>query len=1049
MSRIPPATVQALVPRPLRSRRRPLRRWLLAALCLALPAGAALALSPDQTLPQLHRTQWSLREGAPTAIRAIAQTPDGFLWLGSATGLFRFDGVRFESFDTFARPGQALRSRAVTALSVLPDGGLAVGYKFGGVSVLRPDGTLHHGADAPGVPPGSIWQMAVDKGGRLWAASGRGLVRERDGRWERVGTEAGLEAQQFYGVVVDRAGALWVSTERGVYQQATADAKFRRVAPDLSLTRAALAVAPDGRVWAFSYADESRLGPLPRPDEDPAPLKALWRDAAPVNSLNFDRDGSLWLATGDSTQRIAHPLAVAPLDSGDIATPSRNVAEMAWTTFEDREGNVWVGTNSGLERYRANKVMLVPLTHNATGIGLAPGEDGRVWLSLYGGGLQQVDSRQQPMVRMMDTPRLSWTPTFIHRDARQRVWFGGTNGLWRLDGGQVVQDRQPEGVGVNNGGMYSDVIQAFAEDGAGGQWLAVSGRGTYYRPALDADWQLMNGQRQIPKAQPLVLNADGRGRLWLGFTQNRLLRLDGDGLRHSALIDGLQVGNVLVVVPRGAQTWVAGDTGLAWIDEAGKAHAVKADAPDALFGLSGLVVTAQGDLWLNGSAGLIRIPAAEIARSLSDPAYPVRTERLDHRDGLPGQPEDLRPLPTLVQGTDGRLWASFKNGLVVLDPAHLPGNTLPPPVVVEALKTGDRTYAAAQDLTLPERSADLQIDYTALSLAVPERVNFRYRLEGVDTGWQDAGLRRTAYYTQLQPGDYTFRVAASNNDGLWNETGATLRFRIPPAFHQTRWFAALCALALAAALWGLHRMRVRQVAARVRGRLDAQLHERERIARELHDTLLQGFHALMLRFQAATDRIPKEAPARPLMEAALDRADAVLIEGRQRVLALRLDDSQPLCAALTEAGEALCVYGSAGFCLTQDGTERPLREDAHDMFLRVGHEALANAFRHARASRIEVLLAYEDKQLRLRVADDGGGIAADVLSAGARPGHWGLTGMRERARQLGATLTIGPGAGGGTEVSLTLPAERAYADMPSEPASRRRFRFRRDRRCEP
>jgi signal transduction histidine kinase len=321
----------------------------------------------------------------------------------------------------------------------------------------------------------------------------------------------------------------------------------------------------------------------------------------------------------------------------------------------------------------------------------------------------------------------------------------------------------------------------------------------------------------------------------------------------------------------------------------------------------------------------------------------------------------------------------------------------------------------------------LQIAYAATSLTIPERVRFRYKLEGQDKEWQDAGTRREAFYTNLDPGSYRFRVIACNNDGVWNEVGSTLHFVVLPAFDQTAWFRLFCMIALAGCFWLLYLLRLKRATAQVQQRLSARLEERVRIARELHDTLLQGFQGLVLRFDSVMKTIPQNHPARNLMEKVLDRADEVLIEGRERVHDLRQDEisANELPDRLATCGEELRQDYAIRFSLSIIGSQQPLDVTVGNEIYRIGQEALTNAFQHSKSSKIEVEITYDHSRIRLRVRDDGAGINHDVLLRG-RDGHWGLPGMRERAQKIGGQLKIWSQEGAGTEIELTVPGTIAY-----------------------
>jgi signal transduction histidine kinase len=456
---------------------------------------------------------------------------------------------------------------------------------------------------------------------------------------------------------------------------------------------------------------------------------------------------------------------------------------------------------------------------------------------------------------------------------------------------------------------------------------------------------------------------------------------------------------------------------------------IRAASGTPLRGISGIVSARNGDLWLNGIGGIAHIVRQEIEHVLRDPAHQVSLETFDYLDGIRGTAVQLRPQPSAIETTDGRVWFSMTAGIVSIDATHLVRNTLPPPVTIWSLTSGNQRYSNLRTgLHLPVHSTAVQFEYTAGSLTLPERVHFRYKLEGSDSDWQEAGTHREAQYTNLGPGRYTFRVVAANNDGVWNNTGTSIEFTIPPAFYQTRWFYGLCGFACAAVLAGLYRVRMRQVAAQVRGRLEARLAERERIARDLHDTLLQGMQGLIWRFQAAADRLSPDEPARQLLEQSLDRADQLLGESRDRVKDLRPAASQlaDFAQALATEGEQFAQLHSARFRMSVQGHCRDLHPIVREEGFLIGREALANAFRHSGAADIEAEVTYGNTALHVRIRDDGQGIGVAVLNAGGRPGHFGLIGMRERARKLGANLEVWSKPGAGTEVDLRVPAKVAY-----------------------
>jgi len=405
------------------------------------------------------------------------------------------------------------------------------------------------------------------------------------------------------------------------------------------------------------------------------------------------------------------------------------------------------------------------------------------------------------------------------------------------------------------------------------------------------------------------------------------------------------------------------------------------------------------------------------------------------------------------------LWFLPFDGVSVIDPRHLPFNKLPPPVHIEQI-TADRkprwqnlSGAAASNLRLPALSRDLQIDYTALSLVAPEKIRFKYKLEGHDRDWQDVGNRRQAFYNDLSPRHYRFHVMASNNSGLWNEAGDSLDFSIDPAYYQTTWFRASCVAAFFALLWALHRYRLHQIKHEFNARLEERVGERTRIARELHDTLLQSFQGSLIAMQAARNFLSRRPEkAGETLDNAINMASGAVAEGRDAIHDLRLQPAvqSDLPQLLTAAGQDLAHSEDASgnpviFRVAVEGERQALDPIIQDEAYRIARELLRNSFRHAQASEIEADVRYDDRLLRVRIRDDGKGIDPEIVKAGGRAGHWGLLGMRERATRIGGRLEFWSEAGAGTEVELSIPASIAYA----APRSGRRFQLIRKKKANP
>jgi signal transduction histidine kinase/ligand-binding sensor domain-containing protein len=1000
-----------------------LRRFGQSAALIAVLLSYSSAGQPqtDLTLPQLNHRVFTAAEGAPNDIGALAQAPDGTLWIGGRTGLTRFDGVRFVPYPSASE--EPLDATNVSALFAAPDGGLWIGFRPGGVSLLK-HGRVTRYTERDGLPDGAVQQFAQDRDGSLWVAARTGLARFDGDRWERVADEPALTTP--YGVLVDGAGTLWAATVDGLLARAAGETRFREIdrraysdAGGILLT-----AAPDGEIWAAADHELIRVERPTDPKlERVAPVRGIVREP-----LLFDSSGNLWGVEEPANGLLRVPFRELSRDHKReaIVNPEKLTRADGWgagrvfALLEDRERNIWVGTDAGLHRFsHSNVVRNVASTcfqYGFVSAAIAAGDAGALWIACDDGSSAHVDEiRDGAVVSRQVTPLF----TVAYRDTEGTVWFAGPTALGHLEGGRVVTTPLPAH-------LQGRPVHALLREESGAMWVSVSRRGTFR--VLDGEWSENGDLDTLPRDLAYVETSDGRGTLWFGYTEGRIARIDGQTVQLFDAAQGQEIGNVLAMLPDGADVWVGGELGFARFDGA-RAVPVRSASGAPLKGVSGIVIARNGDLWLNGIDGITHIERQEVERARADPAHRVEAETFDYLDGVPGTAVQLRPQPSAIETTDGRIWFSTTGGIVSIDAERLVRNTLPPPVTIWSLTSGSERHPnLGGALRLPVNTEDLQIEYAAGSLTLPERVRFKYKLEGFDRDWREVGTRREALYTNLSPGRYTFRVTASNNDGVWNETGASLEFAIAPAFYQTRWFYALCALAFLVVLTALHRVRMHQVAAQVRGRLEARLGERERIARELHDTLLQGIQGLIWRFQAAADRIPHGEPARQLLEQSLDRADQLLGESRDKVKDLRPAAGHlvDLAQALATEGEQLAQAHAAEFRVSVQGASRELHPIVREEGFLIGREALSNAFRHAHAGDIEAEVSYGSAALHVRIRDDGQGIGEAVLDAGGAPGHFGLLGMRERAKKLGAHLEVWSKPGAGTEVDLRVPAEVAY-----------------------
>jgi signal transduction histidine kinase/ligand-binding sensor domain-containing protein len=1000
----------------LRSRQATAASLVAAVLVLCGKAGSQTS---DLTPAQLNHRAYTASDGAPSEIDALAQTTDGTLWIGSRGGLTRFDGVRFRPYPS---PGEeSLLATNVATLLAAPDGGLWIGMRPGGVRFLK-DGHVTRYGNRDGLPAGTVQQFAFDRDGSLWTATRSGLGHFNGKRWDLVTDDSGFTRP--FGVLVDRVGTLWVATANGLFARAAGEPRFQAIdARAYSDPHGGLlAAAPDGTVWAI--ANHELAAGRVTPGAAPATLISLAGIAGP---MLVDATGNLWAA--DTDRALLHHL-----NSGDLAredpqhsddaplklgSSDDTIPENVWALLEDREHNIWVGTDSSLHRFSRSNVVgsVMPNCPRSTYEPVfVAGDAGTVWVvcdSESVGHLYEI--RAGAVISRQITPQFS----VAYRDSEGTLWFGGPTEFGYLENGRIVGTPMP----VQLRGSY---MLALVRDRQGAMWVSLN-RGGLFR-VVNGEWSAYGALDSLPRAMAYVEAADKNGDLWLGYAGSQVARVSGRAVQLFDEKQGLSVGNVLEIYAGDGELWVGGELGVARFDGA---HfvGVRSATQTPLTGVSGIVRARNGDLWLNGVGGIAHITRQEIAHVIRDPTYRVHGEVFDHLDGVPGIPFQLQSRPSIVEASEGRLWFLMSGGIVYIDPTHLAHNPLPPPVRIGSLLSGGESFADVRgNLSLPANTTDLQIEYGAGSLTIPERVNFRYKLEGSDRDWQNVGAQREARYTNLGPGQYTFRVTASNNDGVWNTTGASLQFSISPAFYQTKWFYALCALAAVLVLAALYRVRMHQVAAQVRGRLEARLAERERIARDLHDTLLQSIQGLIWRFQAATDRLPPSEPARQLLEQSLDRADEVLAESRDKVKELRPagHDAFDLAQALAVEVERLAQTHPVQCQVNVQGNRRDLHPMVREEGFLIAREALSNAFRHANAATVEAEIAYGERALQVRIRDDGQGIIAAVLDAGGKAGHFGLIGMRERAVKLGAHLEVWSKPGAGTEIELRVPADVAY-----------------------
>ena len=908
-----------------------------AAAANAAPAATA-AIAAPYDLQELRHTAFHPENGTPTDIQSMVQTLDGFLWIATSSGLYRFDGARFDM-----ELSNRLPSPSVRALFAEADGSLWIGYIFGGASVLR-NGQLRNVTGGQ-LPPGTVKQFFRSSDGALWIATSTGLAKLESDQWHLMDAHADYsgESPEWLGAAGQR---FVVVTPSATFFYLPASGHFER--HPRSEGEAIRYGIPGGLAW--------------RPD-----LTNTSEEEA--NQAMVDRMGSLWLSGYRSLLRYRWSAGLNAPPREDRFTIEMGLTGDVGSMLEDREGNVWVGTDKGLDRFSTPKLRHVAFPDGAFHPLLIPGEDGGLW----------VASTHHPIIRLTGDrapiPELGVASSAAFRAPGGALWVAGRAGIFEYAQGAVAKKLPLPVTVAEVPDLFTPIpgFQAIAVDADGAVWLSVIHAGVFrwFRNG----WTRADRLYQLPAGPALRMRVDARHRLWMAYPKNQVAVIEGSNSRIYGAADGLDVGNVLALDVEATHAWVAGDHGLAVLIGT-RFIPVRGRADVDFRQSSGVIETAAGELWLNAARGIYRIPAASVGSLLAGSPRTLEFELFDSLDGLDSAVEVLRPGPSLLQTQDGRLWFSRREGVWSIDPAHIVRNLVAPIVSVEDLVCSGIRYPAGAVVSLPTSSRNLRIDYTAVSLTHPERMRFHYRLVGVDEGWQEAGQRRQAYYTNLSPGAYEFQVMGANEDGVWSTTSAVLRFSVRPMLYQRPAFKVAAGVLLLLIIALLFMLRLDQVQRRYRQSMDARHAERERIARDIHDTLLQGVQALLFRLQLwVEDRNIPEYLRVELAEAAR-QTKSIVVEGRERILMMRRADAQSadLAESLAIVGNESASGQTTAFEVTTAGEAKTLTVHAREQLIDIAREAVRNAYQHARAGRIVVNVEYRKRSLAMSIADDGHGL---------------------------------------------------------------------------
>jgi len=990
-------------------------RRAAATLTLCFVAATGASVHAQRAMSQYVRDEWTGERGFPGGpVYAVTQTADGYLWIGAEKGLVRFDGQTFRLLEPKGTPNTA---PAVLGVVPGPDG--SVWARLRGIALLRYRHAAFENIIATlGNPESVVTAMERGPGNSILAATlGRGAMIAHDGRVDPIVDTTALPGSSFVISIAETPnGEFWLGTRGAgvVRMQGTHLMRLTDGFPDLKVN--CLLALDDRNVWIgtdkgvvrWTGTEITRSG-IP---DVLTRLQAL--------AMMRDRAGNVWVAAGsDGLVRVDQQGRASRAEPRDA--PGPNVSSV----FEDRDGNIWVGTDRGVERWRDP-----PFTSFSTAQGLPPAaigplyvdDRGRAWFAPTTGGLFWVEDG---VVGRVTDGGLDRDVVYSIAGAGDDVWVGRQRGgVTRLRRGadrwSAMSLTEAEGLPQNS--VYA---VSLARDGA--LWAGTLSAGTS---------RIVNGAiTTFTTASGLPSNtitsiAEGLdGTIWFA-TPDGLSAYSGGSWRTFTTRDGLPSNdvNTVFVGPRGI-VWAGTTDGLAFVQD-GRLHACRA-MPAALRGsILGLAMDPSGSLWLQTVDRLLRVDREPLLRC---EAGEPQVREYGVADGLLAV-DAMKRHRTLVTDARGRVWLALSRGISVADPARADARTQPALVHVESMSADGGPVDLDGAIQIPAGRRRIAFAYTGLSLSTPERVRYRYRLDGFDHDWSEPTADRQTVYTNLGHGQYTFHVMASNGDGLWNGSEALLAFEIQPMLWQVRWIQAAAIVIGFAGGLGLYRLRLRRLSKQLTVRFEERLAERTRIAQELHDTLLQGFVSASMQLHVAVDRLPEDSPARPAFGRALDLMRRVIEEGRNAVRGLRSSgsDAHDLEHAFSGIQSELATGQSTAYRVIVEGKPRPLNPAVRDDVYRIGREGLVNAFRHAGATAVEIEIEYTSSELRVFVRDDGRGIDPQIARTGTT-GHWGIAGMRERAARIGGNLTIRSRASAGTEVELRVPGRAAFTRAVPQP----------------
>lgn len=983
-----------------------------ALLCLA---HTAFGIDPSRGLSQYIRDQWGSSKGFPGGqVYAITQTGDGYLWIGAEKGLVRFDGVNFHLFQPANTP--LLPAGPVRGLVSDAQGGLWI--HLGGPRILRyADGKFEDVSSA--LEQGEPAFTAMSRGANgevLLSALVNGVLRYRGGKFLRLAPPVELPNFLVISLAETPDGRIWMGTrDLGLYYESHGQiTNIGKGLPDrkinclLPITNEEMWIGTDNGVVRWNGSEITGAGVASSLNH----VQAL--------SIIRDRDANVWIGTASGLFRIN--------GQGTAALQQHNGNSAAVTAlFEDREGSVWAGTSQGLERLRDNVFLSYSAADGLPSDSNGPiyaGAENRVWFAPESGGLYWLKAGQ---IGRVTNAGLNGDVIYSITGTKDELWIGRQKGgltHLRYRDNSYTTETYTEARGLAQNSVYA--VQRTRD---GTVWAGtLSGGVSRFSGGKFTTYTTSNG---LASNTIDALLEDSTGTMWFA-TPNGLSALSEGRWRTFGFGDGLPSEKVNSLLQDSTGVlWVGTDDGLVFFRDG--RFQLPANMPASLHEqILGIVEDQIGSLWIATANHVLRVTRENLRRGL---ATGSDVNEYGLADGLNGS-EGLKRYQSVTADSQGLIWFSLNGGLSVVNPSRLASRRSVPAIVhINAMAADGSSLGISRPIQIPSARQRISFNFQGLSLVTPERVRFRYMLDGFDHDWSNPTTAGEAVYTNLGPGSYRFHVIASNSDGVWNSAEDVLGFEISPAFWQTSWFRIALLLAVGFTALAFYRFRLHQLTRQLNVRFEERLAERTLIAQELHDTLLQGFLSASMQLDVFVDQLPPDSPAKSRLSKVLKLMRQVIEEGRNALRGLRSSSgfgSLDLEQAFSRMQQEVSTTEEIAFRVIVEGSSRPMHPVVRDEVYRIGREALVNAFRHARAKNIEVDVAYLANHLRILVRDDGCGIDPQVLHSG-REGHWGLSGMRERAERIGARLKVWSRGGSGTEVELLVPSHVAF---PSQSATR-------------